>query len=82
MDSEPRRVDVNAGWYYMTIPTLREILVIRTASLGVELLRRGDDDTWPDKPLAIVDGKFTLSSIGLDLSVASLYRGTGMTDAD
>jgi Uma2 family endonuclease len=67
-------------WAYMTIPTLREILVIRAASLGVELLRRGDDDAWPDKPLAIVDGGFTLSSIGLDLAVASLYRGTGMID--
>ena len=67
-------------WAYMTIPTLREILVIRTASLGVELLRRGDDDAWPEKLLAIVDGGFTLSSIGLDLAVASLYRGTGMID--
>ena len=69
-------------WAYMTISTLREILVIRTASMGVELLRRGGDDAWPDKPLSIADGEFTLSSIGLNLAVASLYRGTGMTGAD
>jgi Uma2 family endonuclease len=67
-------------WAYMTIPALREILVIRTASMGVELLRRADDDAWPDKPRAIADGEFTLSSIGLNLAVASLYRGAGMTD--
>jgi Uma2 family endonuclease len=35
-------------WAYMTIPALREILVIRTASVGVELPRRGDGDAWPD----------------------------------
>jgi Uma2 family endonuclease len=68
-------------WAYMTIPALREILVVRTVSVGVELLRRGDDDVWPDKPLSIADGDFTLSSIDLNLTVASLYRGTGMTDA-
>jgi Uma2 family endonuclease len=68
-------------WAYLTIPALREILVIRTVSVGVELLRRGDDDVWPDKPLSIADGEFTLSSIGLHLAVASLYRGTGMADS-
>jgi Uma2 family endonuclease len=66
-------------WAYLTIPTLREILVIRTAAIGVELLRRGDDGNWPERPLTIVSGSFTLSSIGLDLPVAAPYRGTGMT---
>ncbi|MGD0432538.1 MAG: Uma2 family endonuclease [Acetobacteraceae bacterium] len=68
-------------WAYITIPTLREILVIRTASAGVELLCRGDNDAWPDKPREITGGDFTLSSIGLNLAVTALYRGTGMTDA-
>jgi Uma2 family endonuclease len=66
-------------WAYMTVPSLREILVIRTASVGVELLRRGDSDAWPEKPLAIAGGAFTLSSIALTLPVEALYRGTGMT---
>lgn len=65
-------------WAYMTIPTLREILVIRTASVGVDLLCRADDGKWPDRPLAITSGDFTLSSIDLSLPVAALYRGTGM----
>jgi Uma2 family endonuclease len=65
-------------WAYLTIPALREILVIRTASVGVELLRRGEDGAWPDQPLAITGGEFTLSSIGLSLTVPALYRGTGM----
>jgi Uma2 family endonuclease len=65
-------------WAYLTIPSLREILVVRTASMGVELLRRGDDDAWPRGPLSIAEGEFTLASIGLTVSVAALYRGTGM----
>jgi len=65
-------------WAYMTIPTLREILVIRTASVGVDLLRRGDDGKWPDRPLVITTGAFTLSSIDPSLPVEALYRGTGM----
>jgi Uma2 family endonuclease len=65
-------------WAYMTIPTLREILVIRTASVGVDLLRREDDGKWPDRPLAITTGAFSLTSIDLSLPVAALYRGTGM----
>jgi Uma2 family endonuclease len=68
-------------WAYMTIPALWEILVIQTASPGVEPLRRGGDDVWPEKPLSIVDGEFTLSSFSLNLAVASLYRGTGMIEA-
>jgi len=63
---------------YMTITSLREILVIRTASVGVDLLRRGDDGLWPERPQVITTGPFTLSSIGLSLPVAALYRGTGM----
>jgi Uma2 family endonuclease len=66
-------------WAYITMPSLREILVIRTASVGVDLLRRGEDGMWPDKPLAITGGEFTLASIGLTLPIAALYRGTGLT---
>jgi Uma2 family endonuclease len=68
-------------WAYMTIPALREILVIRTLSVGVELLRRGDDGAWPERPLTFASGEFTLSSIGLTLPVAALYRSTRMTSA-
>jgi len=65
-------------WAYMTISTLQEILVIRTASVGVDLLCRGDDGKWPDPSSAINAGAFTLPGIDLNLPVAALYRGTGM----
>ena len=66
-------------WAYMTIEPLREILVIRTASVGVELLRRGEDGVWPEMPAALTSGTFELASIGLSLPVAALYRGSGLT---
>ena len=66
-------------WAYVTIPSLREILVIRSTSAGVELLRRDDDGKWPDRTLTIASGPFSLTSIGLDLTVEALYRGSGLT---
>jgi Uma2 family endonuclease len=65
-------------WAYLTIPTLREILVIRTSAIGADLLRRGEDGAWPGQPLTISGGDFTLASIGLSLPLGALYRGTGM----
>lgn len=62
-------------WAYMTIPALREILVIRTASIGVEVLRRGTDGSWPDRPVELTGGDVTLDSIGLTLAVQAFYRG-------
>jgi len=63
---------------YKTIPAVREILVIHTKSPSVDLLRRGDDGSWPEQPLTIAGGTLTLSSIDLTLPVAALYRGTGL----
>jgi Uma2 family endonuclease len=40
-------------WAYTSIPSVQEILVIRTASIGVQLLRRAPDASWPDVPLGI-----------------------------
>lgn len=34
-------------WAYTTIPSVQEILVIRTDAIGAQLLRRNKDGTWP-----------------------------------
>jgi Uma2 family endonuclease len=65
-------------WTYTSIPSVREILVVRTESMGVDLLRREPDGTWPDSPLAIRDGDLVLESIGLRVALAALYRTTGL----
>ncbi len=62
-------------WAYTTIPTVREIVVLSTVSIGAELLRRRADG-WPREPEIPTDGELVLESIGLRTSLVELYRGT------
>ena len=63
-------------WAYTTIPSVQEILVVRTAAIGAQLLRRNPDGTWPDLPQGIEDGDVALDSIGFRAPLATLYAGT------
>jgi Uma2 family endonuclease len=63
-------------WTYATIPSVKEILVLKTATLGAELLRRNEDGSWPQWPLTLTTGDLTLESIGLTIPLASPYRTT------
>ena len=67
-------------WAYGAIPSVQEILVIRTASIGVQLLRRAADGSWPEVPLAIEAGDVTLESIGFRVPLAALYAGTWLVE--
>jgi len=63
-------------WAYATIPSVQEILVLKTAAIGAELLRRNPDGSWPSQPLAIETGDLTLECIGLRIPLAAAYRTT------
>ncbi|MGO9720338.1 MAG: Uma2 family endonuclease [Methylocella sp.] len=63
-------------WAYTTIPSVQEILVLKTASIGAELLRRNPDGSWPSQPLPIETGDLTLESIGFNFPLAAAYRTT------
>jgi len=63
-------------WAYTTIPSVREIVVMRTASIGAELLRRNMDGTWPKRPTSIESGELTLESIGFRVMLPDIYRTT------
>jgi Uma2 family endonuclease len=63
-------------WAYTTIPSVREIVVLRTVSIGAELLRRRVDGSWPRTPEAIEAGNIVLESIGFEAPLAALYRTT------
>lgn len=63
-------------WAYATIPSVREILVLRSVSIGAELLRRQPDGAWPSEPLRVVDGDLVLDSIGFRTVLSRLYRNT------
>jgi Uma2 family endonuclease len=63
-------------WAYATIPSVQEILVVKTASIGAELLRRNQDGSWPNHPLSITTGDLTLESIAFHIPLAAAYRTT------
>lgn len=66
-------------WAYTTIPTVREILVVRSARMEVEVLRRGADGNWPALPLTIVPpSTMELSCIGFTAPVRDIYRTPGL----
>ena len=63
-------------WAYATIPSVREIVVLRTVFIGADVLRRGADGAWPTEPERITEGDLVLDSIGFHTSLADLYRRT------
>ena len=64
------------AWTYTTIPSVQEILIVRSDRIGAELLRRNPDGTWPDRPLSLEGGELTLESLGFTVSLQELYRTT------
>jgi Uma2 family endonuclease len=69
-------------WAYTTIPSVLEILVVRQDVIGVELLRRRADGSWPDDPDSIARGKLMLASIDFTCDVAAFYRTTHLARPD
>lgn len=63
-------------WAYTTIPSVKEILVLSTAVIGAEFVRRAPDGNWPRNPLVIETGELTLQSIGFSVPLAAIYRTT------
>ena len=63
-------------WTYTTIPSVKEILILRSATIGAELLRRQPDGAWPERPDAIVEGDIVLDSLGFRVALTELYVRT------
>jgi Uma2 family endonuclease len=68
-------------WSYTTIPSVREILILHSTRIGADLLRRGVDGSWPERPQAIDQGDLTLDSIGYTGPIAAFYRTTWLHEA-
>jgi Uma2 family endonuclease len=62
-------------WSYVTIPSVLEIVVLHTAEVRADLLRREADGTWPDNPLSLTSGDaVALQSIAFTAPLAAFYR--------
>jgi Uma2 family endonuclease len=68
-----------AVWAYATIPSVQEILLLRSSRIEGELLLREPGGNWPANP-TILRGSdpLTLPSIGFTAPLAALYRTTGL----
>lgn len=65
---------------YMTIPSVAEILVVRSTAIAAEVLRRAPDGTWPQQPdIVTAAGELRLDSIGFAVQLRDAYRTTGLT---
>ncbi len=67
-------------WAYTTIPSVQEILLLRSSRIEAELLRRGPDGSWPAGPMMLgPEATLTLDSLGFTLALAAVYRTTGLS---
>ncbi|MEO8714307.1 MAG: Uma2 family endonuclease, partial [Acetobacteraceae bacterium] len=68
-------------WSYTTIPSVREILIVHSTRIEAELLRRRDDENWPETPEIIhPPAALRLASIGFSAPLAALYRTTALAE--
>jgi Uma2 family endonuclease len=64
-------------WSYTTIPSVREIAVVHSTRVLVELLRRGTDGHWPAEPEEIGPGDtLRLEGIGFSCPLSDIYAQT------
>jgi Uma2 family endonuclease len=62
-------------WAYTTIPSVQEILAVRSTRMEAELLRRRPDGNWPESPDIIAGSDILmLKSIGFALLLSACYR--------
>ena len=62
-------------WAYTTMPSVREIVAVRSTRMEVELLRRDAEGNWPALPVIVrPPDALELTSIGFAMAVAELYR--------
>ena len=61
------------------MPSVREILAIRSTRIEADLLVRGADGTWPAEPEIVnTGGVVTLASIAFSTPLVAIYRTTAL----
>ncbi|MGA8552055.1 MAG: Uma2 family endonuclease, partial [Stellaceae bacterium] len=64
-------------WTYTTIPSVREILLVRSTHIAAELIRREPDGGWPANSIPIPEeAPLVLHSLDFSCPLAALYEGT------
>ncbi|HEX4765803.1 MAG TPA: Uma2 family endonuclease [Lichenihabitans sp.] len=64
-------------WAYTTIPSVREIIIVHSDKIEVQILCPSTDRVWPDNPEQILaGGTLRLDSIGFVCPVEEIYADT------
>lgn len=64
-------------WTYTTIPSVREILLIRSTHIAAELIRREPDGSWPANSMPIAEeAPLVLESLDFSCPLNLVYQGT------
>ena len=62
---------------YTTLPSVREIVIVHSTAVRVELLVRDEHGHWPPNPVELDGGDtLTLGSIGASIPLTEVYAGT------
>lgn len=69
-------------WAYASMPSVMEMLVLQSESIGAQLFRREPDLSWPTLASRLGQAAdLTLESIGLTVPVSAFYRTTRFAQA-
>lgn len=64
---------------YATLPSVREIAIVHSTRMRIELLVRDAAGDWPADPTVHDGPTITLACIGAELPFAEIYAGTHLT---
>jgi Uma2 family endonuclease len=64
-------------WAYASIPSVRQILLVRSTDVGAELWVRQGDGAWPPQPAALgAADRVAFDAVGFDGPIAEFYADT------
>lgn len=68
-------------WAFATIPSVRELVLVHSLTIGAEVLRRQPDGTWPEQAeLLGADDTLRLDAVGFASPLRDVYRGTVLAE--
>jgi Uma2 family endonuclease len=62
-------------WTYTSVPSVKDILILRTDIMIGDLVSRLPDGSWPDQPSRL-DSDIILDSIGFRVALQDVYART------
>jgi Uma2 family endonuclease len=66
-------------WAFTTIPSVMEIIVLRSTAIAAEVLRRRSDGSWPEQAETVgPDAELRLDSVGFAEPLRLAYRTAGV----